>query len=227
MRKKVWAYDSKKAVRNKNAKRNSGGEIFQFKISLKYSAPLIWRRIQVPADYTFWELHCVIQSAMGWLGGHLHGFRFINKKNNYQTISIALPLPDDESGSGLVDEREAKIADYFGKISKQAIYEYDFGDGWEHIIALEKIMPAKPKEKYLKIIAGANACPPEDCGGIYGYYNMLKILEDPKNSEYEEWREWLGLEDPNDNFDPTYFNPEDVIFEDPAEELKFTEDIWK
>lgn len=218
---------TKKIIKNKDTKQDNKKEIYQFKIALKYSDPLIWRRIQVPVDYTFWAFHCAIQDAMGWDGGHLHGFRFINKKNNYRSINIGLPLPDDdvEYLDRLIDERTAMIADYFGKISKQCVYEYDFGDGWEHAILLEKIILAGPKEKYPKIIAGANACPPEDCGGIGGYYNLLKILKDPKNPEYEEIREWLGLENSDDNFDPNIFNPDEIVFSDSAEELKFIENM--
>ncbi len=204
--------------------KNDKKEIYQFKISLKYSDPVIWRRIQVPAGYSFWALHCAIQNAMGWSGGHLHGFRFVSKKNNHNTINIGMPMPDDaEYMEGLIDETTAMIADYFGKISKQGVYEYDFGDGWEHTITLEKIIPAEPKEKYPKIIAGANACPPEDCGGIGGYYDLLEILKNPKNPEYEENREWLGLEEDEDVFEPTVFDSSDMVFSDPKKELKFFE----
>lgn len=218
---------TKKIMKNKSIKQGDKKEIYQFKIALKYSKPLIWRRIQVPADYTFWALHCAIQDAMGWAGGHLHGFRFVNKKNNYQSINIGLPLPDDdvEYMERLIDERTAMIADYFGRISKQSVYEYDFGDGWEHMVLLERIVLAEPKEKYPKIIAGANACPPEDCGGIGGYYDMLETLKDPKNPEYEEIREWLYLEGPDDNFDSDIFNPDEIVFSDPVKELEFIENM--
>lgn len=214
----------KKSVNNKSGKiKNSKKEICQFKISLKYSDPNIWRRIQVSAGYTFWALHCAIQDAMGWGGGHLHGFRFVNKKNNYNSINIGMPMPDDvEYMEGLIDERTAMIDDYFRKISKQCVYEYDFGDGWEHTVVLEKIIPAEPKEKYPKIIAGANACPPEDCGGIGGYYDMLEISNDPKNPEYNDVREWLGLED-DDIFNPADFQINQVTFGNPKKELKFFE----
>ena len=210
---------TKKIIKNKDAKQDNKKEIYQFKVSLKYSDPNIWRRIQVPASYTFWALHCAIQDAMGWNDGHLHGFRFVNKKNNYNAINIGMLMPDDnvECMEGLIDERTAMTADYFGKISKQCVYEYDFGDGWEHTVALEKIIFAEPKEKYPKIIAGANACPPEDCGGIGGYYDMLEISSNPKNPEYNEIREWLGLENPEDSFDPNIFNFKLVIFSDPKE----------
>ena len=123
---------------------------------------------------------------------------------------------DSECDEDLIDEMDARIADYFGEISKQAVYEYDFGDSWEHIIVLEKIIPVEQKEKYPKIIAGANACPPEDCGGIGGYYDMLEALKDPKSPEYEEFREWLGLEKIDDDFDPSHFDLKEVFFSDSA-----------
>ena len=213
----------KKNVNNKSGKsKNNQRKICQFKISLKYSNPLIWRRIQVSVDYTFWTLHCAIQDAMGWSDGHLHGFRFINKKNNYNAINIGILMPDDdvEYMERLIDERTAIIDDYFGKIFKQCVYEYDFGDGWEHTVVLEKIIPAEPKEKYPKIIAGANACPPEDCGGIGGYYDMLEILNDPKNPEHNDIREWLGLEG-DDIFNPTNFQIDQVIFRNPKKEMNY------
>lgn len=214
----------KNSNKKNSAIKNNKKEIYQFKMLLKYSNPNIWRRVQVPSDYIFWELHCAIQDAMGWGGGHLHGFRFVNKKNNYNSINIGMPMPDDdvEYMEGLIDERTAIISDYFGKISKQCVYEYDFGDGWEHTIALEKIIPAEPKEKYPKIIAGAYACPPEDCGGIGGYYDMLEISNDPKNPEYNDIREWLGLED-GESFNPADFQIDQVIFSNPKKELKFFE----
>jgi len=208
------------------ATKNGEKEICQFKITLKHSDPLVWRRIQVPADYTFWALHCAIQDALGWCGYHLHVFCFTDKNNNYRPINIELPSPDnDQYIKDFVDERTALISDYFGKISKQCVYEYDFGDGWEHTIILEKVISAESKEKYPKMIAGANACPPEDCGGIGGYYDLLEILKDPKNPEYNEFREWLGLEEPDDNFDPTSFNPDEVTFSSPKEKLKLIKNL--
>ncbi|MFH1170409.1 MAG: plasmid pRiA4b ORF-3 family protein [Candidatus Vogelbacteria bacterium] len=199
--------------------------VYQFKISLNYSKPLIWRRIQVPATYTFWELHCAIQDAMGWSGGHLHGFMFANKKNNWQTINIMIPSPDnDEFMDRIVDERTAKVADYFEKISKQCKYEYDFGDGWVHTILLEKVVPIVSGEKYPKCLAGKRACPPDDCGGIGGYERLIDILKQPKHPEHKETMEWLGLDFPND-LNPEHFDANEVEFGDPKELLKEFEDF--
>lgn len=194
--------------------------ICQFKISLNYSKPLIWRRIQVLESSTFWEFSCAIQDAMGWGGGHLHSFMFSDKKNKWQMINIMVPLPDDdEHMDRIIDERTAKIADYFGKISQQCKYEYDFGDGWVHTILLEKVLPIIADQKYPKCLAGKRACPPDDCGGIGGYENLIDILKKPKHPEHKEVKEWLGL-DFADDFDPEHFDPDEVDFSDPKEMLK-------
>jgi hypothetical protein len=201
--------------------------LFQFKISLNYSKPLIWRRIQVPEFYTFWELSCAIQDAMDWGGGHLHGFMFSDKKNNWQMINITIPSSDDdEFKDRIIDERTAKIADYSSKISKQCKYEYDFGDGWVHTILLEKVLSAVLGQKYPKCLAGKRACPPDDCGGIGGYERLVDILKHPKHPEHKEMMEWLGLDFPDD-FDPTQFNPSEVIFSDPKDRLEEFENYMK
>lgn len=195
--------------------------IYQFKITLNYSKPPIWRRIQVPENYSFWELHCAIQDAMGWGGGHLHGFTFTNKQNNWQTIRIIVPMPgDNEFGGGItLDERKTKIADYFGKFSKQCKYEYDFGDGWVHTVLLEKIIPKISGEEYPKCLDGKLACPPDDCGGIYGYYDLIETLKNPKEEGHKDMLEWLCIDRPED-FDPEEFDLNDVVFENPKELLK-------
>ena len=95
-------------------------------------------------------------------------------------------------------------------------YVYDFGDNWNHKVTLKKILPKEEKIKYPICIAGANACPLEDCGGVWGYYNMLEIINNPKHKEYKDTMEWLG----GKKIDPEKFNIADVEFEDPRERLK-------
>ncbi|MEK7621618.1 MAG: plasmid pRiA4b ORF-3 family protein [Patescibacteria group bacterium] len=200
---------------------------YQFKISLNYSKPLIWRRIQVPRTYTFWEFSCAILDAMGWSGGHLHGFTFSDKKNNWRMINIMVPSPDDEEYMDrIIDERTAKIADYFEKISKQCKYEYDFGDGWVHTVLLEKVLPMMPGQKYPKCLAGKRTCPPDDCGGIGGYERLIEILKKPKHPEHKDMMEWLCLDFVNE-FDPEEFDPSKIYFSDPKEMLKEFEDYTK
>ena len=186
----------------------SFNNVYQFKITLKDSKPNIWRRIQVPENYSFWDLHVAIQDAMCWMDYHLHMFNI----GTYPNYEIRIGLPE---GNEYLHSAKVQMKKYFQKEKDKAMYEYDFGDGWEHQILLEKILPKDPQIEYPICIAGKNACPPEDCGGIHGYYNMLKILADPQNSDYEDVVDWIG-----DDFDPLDFDPEEVVFDDPKLRLK-------
>jgi hypothetical protein len=173
--------------------------IYQFKITLKGIKPKIWRRIQVSANCTFQDLHMAIQSAMGWYDCHLHQFEM-------KTHEVFGMIIGTEECDQL--ENKAKISKYFQFLQDKALYEYDFGDGWEHEIVLEKILPQVIGDKYPKCIAGKRACPPEDCGGIWGYENLLSVIKNPNDAEYEEMMEWL-----DDEFDPEKFDPSLVDFE--------------
>ena len=139
---------------------NSGG-IFQLKIILNDSIPKVWRRILVPADYTFFALHCAVQDAMGWADGHLHGF-YIGEQKGRNRVIIESPHPekDDFYRGQTRDERTERVADYLGKSVKQCVYCYDFGDDWNHTILLERQLPQDPKASYPRCVAGENACPP-------------------------------------------------------------------
>ena len=187
-------------------------EVYQFKITLNNSKPTIWRRIVVPSNYSFWDLHIAIQDSMGWYDCHLHMFEIKNPATNKR---VEIGIPDEEYNAFdrivLADHKE-KISKYFNEDNRNARYEYDFGDSWIHTIKLEKILPATIGEKYPKCIDGKMACPPEDCGGIGGYYHLLSVLSDPDNEEYTEMIEWLGGE-----FNPEIFDPQVVTFDDPKE----------
>lgn len=184
--------------------------VYQFKISLKRTKPKIWRRIQVPSTYTFYALHVAIQNAMGWDGGHLHQFDMKHPRTGGK-ISIGEPAPDYYGfGTEIIPEENAKITKYFVAAKNKAIYLYDFGDGWQHEIVLEKIMPPETDVNYPRCVAGKRACPPEDCGGVGGYEELLKILADPEHDEYKDKIEWLE-EIGRDDFNPDDFDPESVI----------------
>ncbi|KAF5430142.1 pRiA4b ORF-3-like protein [Candidatus Methanophagaceae archaeon] len=186
--------------------------VYQFKITLGGSTPPIWRRIQVPETYSFWDLHVAIQDAMGWSGNHLHEFEVVNPSTGLkQTIGT----PNDDAGINALLDRRQKIADYFSMTNELAYYVYDFGDAWEHEILLEKILPRVKGVKYPICLKGRRACPPEDCGGIWGYEELLEIIKDPEHGEHEEMLELLG----GDNFDPAYFNVNEVTFRDPDKRL--------
>jgi len=189
-------------------------QVYQFKITLKGVKPPIWRRILVPETYTFWDLHVAIQDAMGWDDYHLHEFSFVSPLLGKIT---RIGIPDEEFGglgNTLPGEKE-KMAKWFSLENDKADYLYDYGDNWEHIVKLEKILTRETGVKYPKCTAGKLACPPEDCGGVWGFVDLLQILGDPENEEYEEMREWAG-----DDFDPKYFNANEVVFTDPAKRLK-------
>lgn len=185
-------------------------KIYQFKISLKDINPLIWRRILVPATYSFWDLHVAIQDSMGWLDYHLHVFR-IRKKDSHSDTEIGIPNEDRfEDEQVILPGWHIPIADYFDDVGKSAIYEYDFGDDWIHDVLLEAIMLRESGQKYPQCIDGAQACPPEDCGGTPGYQEMLEVISDPDNEEYDEMMTWLG-----GSYDPSEFNPAKVKFDNP------------
>lgn len=191
--------------------------VYQFKITLKRIRPPIWRRIQVPETYTFWDLHVAIQDAMGWWDDHLHEFEItdpITKEEiSIERFNRKKPLLPWEKRA--LSEYSCKIADYFSEQNPTATYTYDFGDNWEHTIKLEKILPRKEGVDYPICVAGRRACPPEDCGGAWGYEYLLEVISDPNHREYEDRIEWLGGE-----FDPEDFDPKEVHFSDPGERRK-------
>jgi len=188
--------------------------IYQFKVVLKDIKPPVWRRIQVPENYTFWDLHVAIQDSFGWDDYHLHEFRTIDPQfRNVEKIGI----PDEEFGmEDIMAGWEQNIKDWFSLDGRTKMnYEYDFGDGWEHFVILEKILPRKKDIKYPICIKGKRACPPEDSGGVWGYTDKLKIIKDQKHELHKDIVEWMG-----DDFDPDEFNIEDIYFDDPRERMK-------
>ncbi|RLF60074.1 MAG: plasmid pRiA4b ORF-3 family protein [Thermoplasmata archaeon] len=192
---------------------NVVSEIYQFKILLNRSKPPIWRRIQVPETYTFWDLHVAIQDSFGWDDYHLHEFEIVSPKLD-RIVNIG--LPDDEFGEEILTEQKEKIRDYFSMDNNSSRYTYDFGDNWEHIITLEKILPRKNEETYPICIKGRRACPPEDCGGMWGYEEFIEAMLDPKHEKHKELMEWYGRD-----FDPIYFNKDDISFSDPNKRLQY------
>lgn len=187
-------------------------QVYQFKITLQGIKPPVWRRIQVPPTYTFWDLHVAIQDVMGWSDYHLHEFEIMNPSTG---LKVNIGLPDDEFGRKVLVGWNQKIADYFSIENPRADYVYDFGDNWEHKITLEKILPREENVDYPVCIKGKRACPPEDVGGIGGYEDFIEIIKNPDHEEYEEMLEWAGGE-----FDPEQFDCEEVSFNDPGKRLK-------
>lgn len=197
-------------------------EVHELKITLKGSKPAIWRRIAVANDIRLSKLHEVIQIVMGWDNEHLHQFTIPNARPkptreylaslDFQKRYEMLAMHRDPCWSdprmeieGAEDERKVPLRELAPAVGSEFIYEYDFGDGWEHQIEVVKIGPPAEGVKYPVCLAGKLACPPEDCGGIWGYYDMLEILKDPKHERFEELSEWIDGE-----FDAEYFNLEQV-----------------
>jgi hypothetical protein len=173
-------------------KPKSTGELYQFKITLNYTEPPIWRRIQVP-DCTLHQLHEHIQSAMGWENYHLYEFNV--KGDRYGDPDT---MNDDFMDMECADATTSMLSDILPDKGKKFAfkYTYDFGDDWNHIIQFEGRPAPEPKAKYPLCVEGERACPPEDVGGVPGYYYCLEALADPKHEAHAEMKEWIGRFDP-------------------------------
>ena len=169
--------------------------VHQLKVTLRQVRPPVWRRIEVPSNTTLSELAAVLEAAMGWLGGHLHAF---------EAGDVSYEIPDDESFGfrETVDERRARLNDVLPNVGAKMRWDYDFGDGWMHDIVVEAIEPARSDTTYPVCLAGRRACPPDDCGGPWGYANLLAALGDSTHPEHEEeLTEWTPPA-----FDPGVFD---------------------
>jgi hypothetical protein len=183
-------------------------QLYQLKISIVGSRPLIWRRVLVLAHTTLDELHDIIQALMGWYNGHLHEFEApgpgeanLKTLRSRRTSRRFAPMTDplgqpfdwslDEGDDGPQDEATVFLDEIAPKVKAQLIYTYDMGDNWEHDIVVEKILPTDPDGVYPICVAGERNGPLEDCGGIWGYESLLAILADPSHEEYKDMKAWL------------------------------------
>lgn len=173
-------------------------KVYQFHVSLKHGKPKIWRRFLVAEDATLEKLHKIIQEVMGWEDYHLHEF---------EIGGIKFGIPDEEWENDAENEKKFKLADLILAEKQKFEYVYDFGDNWQHEIKVEKILPFDSTVKYPKCLDGKLACPPEDCGGIWGYEELSELSKLPKEdlSEDDADRlEWLG------DYDFGHFSVDDV-----------------
>ena len=186
--------------------------VYRFKVTLQDFEPKIWRRIEVPENYTFWDLHVAIQDAMGWLDCHLHEFQLKDPRTRKK---LRIGLPVENFSDDIIPVWEEKIANYFTMENKSANYVYDFGDYWVHKVQLEQVHPVENELVYPLCLKGEKACPPEDCGGTGGYEAILEILRDSTHEQHDDIKNWLG-----EDFDPDHFAVQEVEFDDPEERLK-------
>ena len=172
--------------------------VYQFKITLLGAKPPIWRRIQV-RDCTLDKLHEHIQTALGWTNSHLHQFDI--KGNRYGDPEL---LNDGFEDFECVDSTKINLSQILPKTGKRFTfkYEYDFGDGWEHEVLFEGSPTVDSKAKYPLCLEGERACPPEDCGGVWGYGDFLEAIRNPKHEEHENMLEWIGGRFDSEDFDP-------------------------
>lgn len=173
-------------------KQSPSPAVYQLKVTLRDSKPPIWRRIQVPATISLYKLHHILQVAMGWTDSHLHQFIV---GNTYYGV------PDPEWDLDVKNEQRVKLNQIAPQEQAKFTYEYDFGDSWLHEIVVEKIMPPEEGQHYPVCIKGRRACPPEDCGGIWGYDSFVEAIRDPSHPEHDEMLEWVGGEFAPEAFD--------------------------
>ncbi|MCE9590210.1 MAG: plasmid pRiA4b ORF-3 family protein [Planctomycetes bacterium] len=198
--------------------------VHELRITLQGSKPAIWRRVAVASDTTLGGLHEVIQVVMGWTNSHLHQFvvrndqpkptreeirklgqsgqweKIVGRRRRDRTISDPeFKLEDAE------DEFAVRLAELAPRVGSGFAYEYDFGDGWAHRVEVVKIGPPDKGVEYPICLAGKLARPPEDCGGVWSYYDLLGAIRNPRHARHDERVEWLG-----DDFDPDRFDLEEV-----------------
>ena len=172
--------------------------MYQLKIELIGTEPPVWRRLLVRSDMNLGLLHAVIQVAMGWTNSHLHQFTIGN-------VGYSDPRMDQDMGPDQPpdrDEGKTTLIEAVPQEKAELVYEYDFGDSREHLITVERIhAPDAASKDFAKCLDGCRACPPDDCGGVGGYADLLEVIKDPQHEDYESMMEWLG-----GRFDPEVFD---------------------
>jgi hypothetical protein len=179
------------APTKRKAPMKSPASIYELKVTLRDTRPPIWRRIRVRSDVTLFKLHTILQFVMGWMDGHMH--QFVAKTKVYGRPDPEFPESENE--------KKVLLGQVLRKPKDGLVYEYDFGDGWEHAVVLEQVLEVEPGGKYPYVVDGRRACPPEDCGGTGGYEHLLEVLEDAGHPEHAEMVEWVG-----GSFDPEAFD---------------------
>jgi hypothetical protein len=173
-----------------NSPQNSVIEIATVRIELVDSKPLIWREIDIPTSITLKTLSRIVQAAMGWLNYHLWEFTIANRR-------YGEPSDEDFGDEPLRDAARVRLRQLLDPVETSIGYLYDFGDGWRHRLTVTKIRPGDPALLHPRYVAGARNAPPEDSGGIWGFYEKLEARADRRRLGHKEIKQWLGDYDPN------------------------------
>ena len=169
----------------------SAATIARLKITLDDVKPVVMRRVEVPFDIRLDRLHLTFQAAMGWTNSHLYEIRAGG-------VGWSTPDPDADWAGDFIDARKARLGDILEDIGTKTLkYLYDFGDGWEHTIKIERLIDPEPAILYPRLIQAKGHCPPEDVGGPWGYGELLEAIADPSHERHSELKEWLA-----DDFKP-------------------------
>lgn len=177
--------------------RSTGKIAVVLKVTLRDIKPPVWRRLVLPGTMTLADLHEAIQAAMGWHGGHLHAFDIAGRQyGDPRTVDVVDDMDDERrlTLNGLLRSGVARVT-----------YTYDFGDNWQHQVLIERTQPALDAGRYPACVAGKRNCPPEDCGGPWGYAEFLAAIADPAHPEHADQRAWVG-----EDFDPEEFDVADA-----------------
>jgi hypothetical protein len=185
--------------------------MLQFLVVLGGTDPLVWRRVLVPANYSFWGLHVAIQDAMGWEDCHLHLFRVTDPASGV-SMEVGIPDPDVAEDRSCAAGWSEYPIDYLAGGPTTWHYLYDFGDSWEHAVLFEGYEPGGSKSPRPECVAGAGACPPEDSGGAHHYSMTVEALRDRSHPDHDQFMQWAGRV-----IDPADFSLEDIWFDDPEE----------
>ena len=176
---------------------STSGPVYQLKITLANIKPPVWRCVEIE-DCTLLKLHKIIQVSVGWCNDHMWLFDIDGEEYGDDVM-------DSPYESDFLSARKVKLSQFVQAGVKKFRYTYDFGDNWEHVIQVEKVLEPDPQVKYPRCVKGSRAGPPEDCGGPWGYGDFLDAIQNPDNEQHEEMLEWVGGE-----FDPESFDIEAV-----------------
>lgn len=178
--------------------RSKADQILQLKVTLAEVEPPVWRRLLVPADMTLAKLHAALQDAMGWTNSHLHCFEIAGRRIGMVGV--------EEDSPELEDERWVRVTSVLPRKGARLVYRYDYGDDWEHVVEVEDVTGPDRRLSYPVCIAGARACPPEDCGGASGYEAFIAALADPKHDDHDQMVTSVGGHFDPDSFDANAVN---------------------